>query len=131
MLCAQVHLLPIVPCTAQRLDDAQYAQLQQTMADSPLRDCDLRARPLSAADRSALARLARERRLTTLVWAGLQLGDAGAAQLLQELTAESEPCAVTALDLRRNGLTTLPLELLRLTALTTLRQCRWRIGSVN
>ena len=41
-------------------------------------------------------------------------------QLLQELTAESEFCAVTALDLRRNGLTTLPLELLRLTALTTL-----------
>ena len=37
---------------------------------------------------TTLARLARERRLTTLVWAGLQLGDAGTAQLplLQQTT---------------------------------------------
>ena len=103
MLCVHVHLLAAAPGAVQRLDDAQYAQLQQTLADSPLRGCDLRARPLGAADGSALARLARERRLTTLVWAGLQLGDAGAAQLLQELTAGSDESAPSGSDVTIGG----------------------------
>ena len=65
--------------------------------------------------------LARERRLPQLVWAGLQLGDDGTQHFVKELAAGEEPSAVTSLDLRQNGLTTLPLELLKLSALTELR----------
>ena len=49
---------------------------------------------------ATLARLARERRTTTLVWAGLQLGDAGAAQLLRSWRRTMRALRVTALDLR-------------------------------
>eukprot|EP01047_Picozoa_sp_COSAG01_P057394 COSAG01_NODE_6630_length_3570_cov_14.233938_1_plen_901_part_10 len=74
----------------------------------------------SAGTIMTLARLARERQLPTLVWAGLQLGNGGAQQLVKELAAGDEPSAVTSLDLQHNDLTTLPLELLQLPALTEL-----------
>eukprot|EP01047_Picozoa_sp_COSAG01_P088687 COSAG01_NODE_20989_length_923_cov_4.422330_1_plen_191_part_01 len=113
-------LLAAAPRVAQRLDESQHELLRQTLASSALSGIDLCASPLGDSSRAVLARLARARRLPTLVWSGLQLGDGGAQQLVKELAAGDEPSAVTSLDLRQNGLTTLPLELLQLPALTEL-----------
>eukprot|EP01049_Picozoa_sp_SAG25_P013343 SAG25_NODE_2040_length_2005_cov_1.699895_2_plen_621_part_01 len=114
------QILVTAPRVAQRFDEGQHERLRQTLASSALSGIDLRASPLGDSSRAVLARLARERRLPTLVWSGLQLGDGGAQQLVKELAAGDEPSAVTSLDLRQNGLTTLPLELLQLPALTEL-----------
>eukprot|EP01047_Picozoa_sp_COSAG01_P032118 COSAG01_NODE_2307_length_7944_cov_31.370045_6_plen_1082_part_00 len=113
-------LLATAPRVAQRLDESQHERLRQTLTTSALSGIDLRASPLGDSSRAVLARLACERQLPTLVWSGLQLDDGGAQQLVQELSAGEEPRAVTSLDLRQNGLRTLPLELLQLPALTEL-----------
>jgi hypothetical protein len=112
-------VLATLPRVTQQLDNAN-AHLAQTLANSALSGIDLYSTPLGDFSRAALARLARERQLSTLVWAGLQLGDSGAQQLVKELAAGDEPSTVTSLDLRQNDLTTLPLELLQLPALTEL-----------
>jgi GTPase SAR1 family protein len=114
-------LLATAPRVAQRLNEGQHERLRQTLATSALKGIDLRTILRGDASHVVLARLARERRLPTLVWAELQLGDGGAQQLVKELASGDEPSAVTSLDLRQNGLTTLPLELLELPVLTELQ----------
>eukprot|EP01047_Picozoa_sp_COSAG01_P057490 COSAG01_NODE_6651_length_3557_cov_2.387702_1_plen_1094_part_10 len=117
------HILATAPSVARRLDEGQFELLRrQTLSGTAaLGGIDLRSPALGGSACAALALLARGRRLPTLDWAGLQLGDGGARQLVHVLAAGDEPSAVTSLDLRQNGLTTLPLELLQLPALTELR----------
>ena len=101
---------------------------QLTEAASPLATVDFASEPLSEADVAVLGRLARQRQLPVLVWHSLGLGDAGAACLLQALVETEQgvvdsaaAAIVTSLDLRDNGLSKLPVQLLLLEQLTELR----------
>ena len=101
---------------------------QLTEAASPLATVEFAGESLSEADITVLGRLARQRQLPVLAWHSLGLGDSGAACLLQALVETEQgvvdsaaAATVTSLDLRDNGLSKLPVQLLLLEQLTELR----------
>ena len=103
------------PNAWRNLESNQGAIVHRTLKSggSSLAGVDPHSIPLREEDIGTLARVAVGKQLPSLVWAGLQLGDTGAQQLLRYLTISPE-CSVVSLDLRDNGLTTLPQELVRL-----------------
>eukprot|EP01048_Picozoa_sp_COSAG05_P024390 COSAG05_NODE_5713_length_1109_cov_3.311881_3_plen_164_part_01 len=84
------RVLATAPRVAQQLDEGQRTTVAQALASSTLAAVNLYVTPLDTSARAALALLARDRQLPTLVWAGLQLGDGGAQQLVAELAGGDE-----------------------------------------
>ena len=123
-MCAVLPLLPlqlletVIVCNPnawQQLDSDSATIVKQTLqsGNSSLAGVDPHNTPLQKDDISILARVAVEKHLPSLVWTGLRIGDSGVQHLVQCLTTTSQ-CSVVSLDLRDNGLTTLPQELLQL-----------------